>query len=268
MNKIGLKSVWEKFPVNFTHIHTDFTSTSTIDHFLVNERLLDLIEDAGALHLGDNLSRHSPIMMKLNIGNIPLQRMQNPPKVMKRPAWYKATTEEILQYTQTLHDKVMDLPIPPSSSCRNVHCDDDIHKPDIDSHCVDILCAMIESSHVSIPMSSSRSRPANSSNKIGANIPGWREQVEPFRKDSLFWHGVWLSAGRPQSGELKRIMVTCRSRYHYAVRKAKANANQILACKFLEASERGEMDLLKEMKNIRGSKNKGQSMPENLEGKT
>ena len=29
VNKIGLKSVWEKFPVDYTHIHTDFISTST-----------------------------------------------------------------------------------------------------------------------------------------------------------------------------------------------------------------------------------------------
>ena len=42
----------------------------------------------------------------------------------------------------------------------------------------------------------------------------------------------------------------------------------VLATKFLEASERGEMDLLKEMKHIRGSKNKGQSMPEMIDGKT
>ena len=55
VNRIGLNSVWDKFPVNFTHIHTDHVSTSTIDHFLVNERLLDFIEDAGAIHLADIL---------------------------------------------------------------------------------------------------------------------------------------------------------------------------------------------------------------------
>ena len=36
----------------------------------------------------------------------------------------------------------------------------------------------------------------------------------------------------------------------------------------MEASERGEMDLLKEMENIKGSTNNGQSMPETLEGKS
>ena len=115
-------------------------------------------------------------------------------------------------------------------------------------------------------MSSGR-RSATNGNKLGGNIPGWHEHVAPFRKDSLFWHSIWLSAGRPQSGELYRIMVTCRNRYHYAIRKAKNNSKILSATKLIEASERGDSELLKEMKNIKGSKNKEQSMPESLEGK-
>jgi exonuclease III len=74
MERVGLLSVWEHHPVNYTHMHTDMVSTSTIDHFLVNERLLSVIVDAGVLHLGDNLSRHIPIMMKLDLGQLPLQK--------------------------------------------------------------------------------------------------------------------------------------------------------------------------------------------------
>ena len=77
-----------------------------------------------------------------------------------------------------------------------------------------------------------------------------------------------MSAGRPPSGQLYRIMATCRNRYLFAVRKAKNNMNLALAEKFLEASERGECELLKEMKNIRGSKSKRQTMPESLDGKS
>ena len=89
IDRIGLVSVWNKFPVGYTHVHTDLTSTSTLDHFLVNERLLSLITDAGPLHLGDNLSRHSPIMLKLNIGSIPKQNSAQI-KSVSRPLWYKA----------------------------------------------------------------------------------------------------------------------------------------------------------------------------------
>ena len=75
--------------MNFTPINTDMASTSTIDHFLVNERLLNL------LHLGDNLSRHSPVMLMLNIGKITCKQAQNSTKVQKWPAWYKASHEDI-----------------------------------------------------------------------------------------------------------------------------------------------------------------------------
>ena len=35
-SRVGLKSVWEKFPIDFTHIHTDMKSTSVLDHFFLN----------------------------------------------------------------------------------------------------------------------------------------------------------------------------------------------------------------------------------------
>ena len=60
--RIGLTSVWEKFPIDFTHIHTDLKSFSTLDHFYVSQQLLDLVVDAGPVHLGDNPSGHSPIV--------------------------------------------------------------------------------------------------------------------------------------------------------------------------------------------------------------
>ena len=76
LEKIGLLSVWDKFPVDFTHMHTDAKSTSILDHFYVNQRLLESITDAGPVHLGDNRSRHSPIIMKVEIGSMPARAQQ------------------------------------------------------------------------------------------------------------------------------------------------------------------------------------------------
>ena len=166
---------------------------------------------------------------------------------------------------------MINLQLPPTLGCDNVHCSDANHRDDRDSHCTELLCSMIESSHRAIPLSGGGKRPTNNGTwkpKTGQNIPGWNENVEPFRQDSLFWHAVWLSAGRPPKGELYRLMAWCRNRYHLAVRKAKQNSNTILAEQFIEASENGEMDLLQEMKKVKGSKNTGQSMPETLEGKS
>ena len=47
MDRIGLVSVLEKFPIDFTHVHTDLKSFSMPDNFYVNKDFLYIIEDAG-----------------------------------------------------------------------------------------------------------------------------------------------------------------------------------------------------------------------------
>ena len=37
LNRVNLCSIWESKSINYTHIHTDDKSFSTIDHFIVNE---------------------------------------------------------------------------------------------------------------------------------------------------------------------------------------------------------------------------------------
>ena len=69
-------SVWDKFPIDFTHLHTDMKSTSILDNFFVSQQLLDLVVDAGPIHLGDNRSRHSPIMMKVRLTEIAIKDEQ------------------------------------------------------------------------------------------------------------------------------------------------------------------------------------------------
>ena len=66
VDRVGLVSVWEKFPVDFTYLHTDHKSSSILDNFYVNEELMQYVEAAGVLHLGDNPSGHAPIVFSLS----------------------------------------------------------------------------------------------------------------------------------------------------------------------------------------------------------
>ena len=92
VNKVGLVPLWESHPIDYTHIHTDMRSTSVLDHFLVNERLVPLVEECKVLHRGDNMSRHSPILLKLRVGDIPLKKKVNT-SVPRKSAWHKATEQ-------------------------------------------------------------------------------------------------------------------------------------------------------------------------------
>ena len=58
VEKVELCSVWEKFPVSHTHIDTDHKSFSTLDHFLLDPELLEVVEQAEALHIALHWRQH------------------------------------------------------------------------------------------------------------------------------------------------------------------------------------------------------------------
>ena len=61
-------------------------------------------------------------------------------------------------------------------------------------------------------------------------------------------------------------MKRTRNAYHYAVRKVKKKADLIRAQKLLEASETSSVDLLLEMKKIKGSKKMNHELPDDVGG--
>ena len=242
LQKIGLFSVWEKFPIDYnTHLHTDLESSSILDNFFVNKELLEHIKVAGPVHLRDNLSRLSPIMIKIDVGSIQARSKTTEISRSRRPAWVKATEENKSAYTVLLEEKLGDLELPGSILCADVHCSNESHSHDRDTFLLDIMSSVIECSHACIPLSKGGKSASGDPSKncpVQRALPGWKEDIAPLRSDSLFWHSVWISAGRPR-GPLQHMMAGSRNRYHYAVRKAKRLANSIRAAELSEAAAWG-----------------------------
>jgi hypothetical protein len=99
---------------------------------------MEYIEDAGIMHLGDNLARHSRIMFELLVGQIQLRQALEVTSKPRRPSWYKATDQDIFTYADLW--------------CNDLHWSDPQHKQDRDNHMLDLLSAIIESSHIAIPL--------------------------------------------------------------------------------------------------------------------
>ena len=262
LEKVGLRSVWDKFTVDFTHIHTDLKSTSTLDHFFGNSDLIDRIEDAGAVHLGDNLSRHSPIMLKLQIPDKPIKEKLLDNRIKKTPAWYKSSLEDKLYYSNILKDRLCSMNLPQALQCSDVTCKDPVHSMLRDNFVRDILNQMIEASHLSIPISSRKS--SDSTHQL---IPDWNLTIKPLKADSLFWHAVWISAGRPSTGGLYQVMCHVRSKYHRAIRIAKREEIRRKNMDLCAAVELGNVAMIREMQNSLGKKKTTQQIPDCLEGK-
>ena len=264
VEKMGLMTLWSQRQVDYTHIHTDYKSTSTVDHFVLSPRLLPLVLDSGVIHRGDNLSRHSPIWVKLDLGSLPL-RKEPTGLIPRKPSWPKASAEDVKGYTAALQARLQMLQVPQNLNCTNTDCTDQQHSHDRDSFTLDILMSLVETTHTTLPMCGGR-RVGKQGQSGCRAIPGWLEEVEPFRAESRYWHRVWLKEGRPNHGWLHATMVKKRSQYHYAVRRLKRQTSLIRAQKLFQASMQGDLDLLKEMKTVRGGGGCQPELPENVAG--
>ena len=152
-------------------------------------------------------------MMKLNLGNLPVREMKTR-KATRRPAWYKAEQEQIDSYTAQLHDKLDNLVAPESLSCSNCQCEDPQHGQERDDFVLDLITAAIETSHQTIPMSGTVRSSQDGNCFVEKTIPGWKEHVEPYRQDAIFWHSIWQSAGRPGQEGLKDFMSKTQNQFH------------------------------------------------------
>ena len=264
IERMGLVSLWSQNPVDFTHVHTDNTSVSTVDHFLLSPRLLPLVVDSKVLHRGDNLSRHSPILVRLNLGSLPMRKNVKS-KTPRKPSWPKASEENTSEYTSTLRSKLENLNVSENLFCTNPQCTEQHHSQDRDSLTLDILMSLVETTYTTLPMCGGR-RVGNHTKAGCTAIPGWVDHVEPFRKESRYWHRVWIKEGRPNNTWLHTTMIKKRAQYHYAVRRLRKQADLIRAKKLFEASLQGDLNLLKEMKVIRGGTGCQAELPDTVAG--
>ena len=93
--------------------------------------------------------------MKLDVGNIPvMSRLFE--KVSKRPVWYKPEQDQLDKYTETLYSKLIALQVPDSLQCLDPQCKDEEHSRERDNYMLNILSAIIETSHTVIPLSGGR----------------------------------------------------------------------------------------------------------------
>ena len=179
LRKNNLSSVWNQFPTDFTHIHTNGTSTSTIDHFIISQGLSGLVESCKAVHRGDNISRHSPIVLKVKLCNTfepeTKQSYGNPPS-RPLPAWLSANESEIKDYRTLLDEKLNCLSQTVSfGMCKDTQCSDKEHNINCDDFVLDILLAMVETSFLTIPISGGLPSKRRKRRKV---VPGWSSQIE------------------------------------------------------------------------------------------
>ena len=224
--------MWTKFDVDFTHEFEieDQTFTCTIDHIVCNEKYAATVIDAGVIHMAENTSDHSPIHCVMDI--LFDEQMEDAVTERSNPSvrLKKMTEEDWQTYGVTLDARLHDISIPSCVSCRDVHCTDPNHIADLNDYTLTILGAMDDTiKTLAVTKEGMKNR-----SKV---IPGWNDLVKPFKDEALFWHSIWLSAGKPLNTNLHAIMKRTRNVYHYHIRKCRRSQETVKKNKLLDACE-------------------------------
>ena len=141
---------------------------------------------------------------------------------LRNSCWKKATESQNLNYRDELCRKLQDINIPLSiTNCHDVLCKNELHKSATDELMLDILLPIEKSANAHI------SRPKVNSSQHYPNIPNWKNEIEPFKDDAIFWHSIWLSAGKPLSCQQHSVMKRTRNVYHLHIRKTKRMLDRI-----------------------------------------
>ena len=246
--ELDIRKSWDSYNVDFTHCHelNGMLHVSTIDHFIWNSTAVDSILDAGVLHLSENLSDHSPVYCKVKSV---VERKQSTSidyvKTLQRPSWKNATESDKELYCNNLCTRLNNISMPPClTNCTNVHCTDEEHKTALDDLMIEVLLSIEDVAKAHIPT-------PNISNKKSTCIPNWNSEIKCFKEKAQFWRAVWLSAGKPQNGQLHMLMKKTRNIYHLQIRKMKRIQNRVKRNALLNSCLNNNGDLFKEIRKQR-----------------
>ena len=200
------------------------------------------------MHSVDNNSDHSPIYCVIDDEEIEACA----PKLLlgkEKPSWKKADQIQKQNYSAELDRRLGQLYIPRSlTECKDVHCKDSSHIEESDQFMTSLLFLVETSAFETLPITKPHI------NKLKKCVPGWAENVRPFRENAHFWSQVWKSADRPINTELHKIMKRTRNIYHYQVKKCKKSEDIIKRNKLLDACVNGNGNIFTEIKKMRKSK--------------
>lgn len=201
-----------KQPLLDTYVSYDGRGRACLDHFILPLAYASLVSNVRVIDNVLNASNHLPIMMHLNVNDIIRTKPQPCESPTHAIAWGRITPDHITDYKAYVSNELQQLQVPNDvSNCVSLSCQDERHRYEIDRYCM-ILCDIcVKAADECFPIS----RP----NKI--NRPRWRDEMQPFKDDALFWDAIWRSCSCPRQGVVYELRQRTKRQYHYAFRRYK-----------------------------------------------
>ena len=163
---------------------------------------------------GINLSPHQAVLLYLKVkcvvSGVNVGNDQTPERKVKL-AWYRASDQQLNQYKRNLDHLLQHITVPDELlNCDGIHCRDEAHEYGIDLLGDELVQCCLIASQKSIPICNSKK-----------SIPKWNDSGKPAYNTALFWHSIWISCGKPNTGWVYEIRIRTRAQYHRVVKDLK-----------------------------------------------
>jgi exonuclease III len=194
---------------NCTYHNEALHASSRIDHFFISSHLKPCITHFAIIDSGINLSDHRPLSLSLSIlGEVRSSAVQfRSTKKKYNVRWDKGSLADYYALTNVnLANSNIDFSY---LHCRGKCCSQDAHLAAIENHYASIVSALQLAELDSIPRIPHQ-----------ALKPFWTEYLDELKSKSILWHDIWISAGRPSSGIIHKIKLSCKLKYKLAIKEA------------------------------------------------
>ena len=205
---------------SFTYVSDCHSSTSWIDHVIVNDGLASVISHMSVLYdvIG---SDHSPISFNLNV-DVPTSNftvISNQDTWIMKSDWEACTEIDICRYSHFLDQLLQSVPMP--SLCCMQNCAESSHIIDITEYHKIICTCIKEAEYKFIPTKSIKSSEYT--------VAGWNDLVNDKHEAAREAFLQWVAMGKPKTGYVCEMMKRTRAQFKLALRYCK-NQEETLRC--------------------------------------
>ncbi len=247
MQDLYMHDSWLSFNsvLDKTYAFDDDSAGSTIDHVLCSKSVFSVIQKMCVIDSPLTPSRHKPVIFIVSCFWTKRSADQSSLKYYPRPAWYRASFDDIRNYAEVLQDKLCSVALPTElCQCHDNDCKSEIHHHLIDHFTDSIIDCCVQAEKECIPQTRPPKQHATA---------GWNLEVQELKEKSLYWFNMWREAGKPRTGELAKVMRFVKRKYHKAAKTCMKNQNRLRRFSLAEKSVQNKTrPLFSELKKMTG----------------
>ena len=195
----------------YTYYDMSNGSKSCIDHFSVHNSLCDYVCSVKICDHALNPSKHLPLLLDICV-NTTRRDIGADEDIHNGAAicWHRVDDNHVRLYQRKQQQILASMGDCDVAQCGDVNCCREDHRQQIDDWCEKLIDCCLKADDV-LPHIRKQKR----------NRPYWREEVKPYKDESIWWHNLWVQGGKPSEGIIYDNMREAKRQLAYANRRNK-----------------------------------------------